>query len=237
MADPARADERTLVALDDGIWCAHQPLRFFGMQIGTRMTVVRLPAGGLLLHSPIEPTEPLRAQLAGLGPVRHVVAPNRFHHLYAGRWDDAGPEVHLHVAPGLLDKRTDLAGAHVLGDEPHPDWAAVLDQCPVAGMPLANEVLFLHRPSRTLVTCDLAFRIGPSEPPWTRFWFRVLGAYGHLDTTVLERLVTRDRAAARASLERALAWDFDRVVVSHGDVQETGGREAFRRAWSWLLAG
>jgi hypothetical protein len=53
--------------------------------------------------------------------------------------------------------------------------------------------------------------------------------------TYLERLLVRDRAAARRSLERILAWDFERVVVAHGAVLESGGREALRAAYTWLL--
>ena len=51
---------------------------------GTRMTVVRLSDGGLFLHSPIRLDGGLRAQLDALGEVRAIVAPNRFHHLFAG---------------------------------------------------------------------------------------------------------------------------------------------------------
>jgi hypothetical protein len=40
--------------------------------------------------------------------------------------------------------------------------------------------------------------------------------------------------AARASVDRLLAWDFDRVVVSHGDVLEKGGRRAIEQAFSFL---
>jgi len=219
----------------EGLWCATQPLRFLGLELGARMSVVRLPDGRLWLHSPIEPTATLRAELARLGAVRHVVAPNRFHHLFAARWSDAGTAVQLHVAPGLARKRRDLAEARELGEAPDPAWAGVLDQVPVRGMPLVNEVAFLHRPSRTLLSCDLAFHVGPELPASTRLCFRALGAYGRLSTTFLEKLVTRDRAAARASLERILAWDFDRVVVAHGRIQDSGGREAFRHAWGWLL--
>jgi hypothetical protein len=222
----------------EGLWSATQPLRFLGLELGARMNVVRLPDGGLWLHSPIDPTPTLRQEVARLGPVRHVVAPSRFHHLFAGRWSDAGDgaaPVELHIAPLLLRERPDLIESKDLTDTPDPAWAAVLDQVLVRGMPLVNEVVFLHRPSRTLLCCDLAFHVGPELPAWTRFWFRALGAYGHLETTFLERLLTRDRAAARESLERILAWDFDRVIVAHGRIQETGGREALRAAWRWLL--
>ena len=42
--------------------------------------------------------------------------------------------------------------------------------------------------------------------------------------------------AARQALERILAWDFDRVVIAHGDVLGSGGSDALRAAYSWLLA-
>ena len=42
--------------------------------------------------------------------------------------------------------------------------------------------------------------------------------------------------AASASLERILAWDFDRVIVAHGDVQESGGYALMRDGYAWLRA-
>jgi hypothetical protein len=43
--------------------------------------------------------------------------------------------------------------------------------------------------------------------------------------------------AAKQALERILAWDFDRVVIAHGEVLESGGAEALRAGYAWLLAG
>jgi len=51
----------------------------------------------------------------------------------------------------------------------------------------------------------------------------------------VERFFFRDRAAARAVLERVLSWDFDRIVVAHGQVLEHGGREALRSGYAWVL--
>ena len=45
----------------------------------------------------------------------------------------------------------------------------------------------------------------------------------------------RDRAAARQSLEQILAWDFDRVVVAHGDILDSGGHQALSAGYIWLL--
>jgi glyoxylase-like metal-dependent hydrolase (beta-lactamase superfamily II) len=65
---------------------------------------------------------------------------------------------------------------------------------------------------------------------------RLLRSYGRFGPSKLDPLLIRDRRAARQSLERILAWDFDRVVVAHGDVLEAGGRGALRHGYSWLLA-
>lgn len=44
---------------EHGLWTFHQPLSVLGAEIGTRMTVIRLENGGLLVHSPIRLTADL----------------------------------------------------------------------------------------------------------------------------------------------------------------------------------
>lgn len=219
----------------DDLWVAEQPQRFFGLEIGTRMTVVRLPSSDLWLHSPIRRTPELERELAALGRVRFAVAPNRFHHLYVADWTALNDAVELFVAPGISDKRPDLREHPVLSSTAPPAWADVIEQVAFEGFPLLNEVAFFHRPSRTLVLSDLAARIGPESPAWTRFMFRLSGTYDRLAPLALERFSIRDRTAARASLRRILDWPFERVVVAHGSITERAGREEFERGWRWLL--
>jgi hypothetical protein len=221
--------------LHSDLWIADSPLRFVGLEIGARMTVVRLPGPKLLLHSPVAATEELVREVKALGPVASLVAPNRFHHLFVGEWLQACPKASVYVAPGLDEKRPDLKIAGVLSDEPEPGWAGTIDQVLVSGFPLANEVVFFHRPSTTLIATDLAFNVGSNSPPLTRLAFRLAGAYGRLSPTLLERLFVRDRSAFRRSLQRILEWPFERVVIAHGQVSETGGREEIARGYSWVL--
>lgn len=220
--------------LADEIWVVDQSLRFLGLEIGARMTVVRLPGRKLLLHSPIAVSNELVRAVEALGSVAYLVAPNRFHHLFAGAWQEICPAAALYVAPGLETKRPELRVAGVLGDTPEPGWADVLDQAFVRGFPLANEVVFFHKSSSTLVISDLAFHIGPTSPAATRLAFRLGGAYARLSPTILERFLVRDRAAFRSSLARILEWPFDRVVMAHGEVLERGGREQLARGYAWL---
>jgi hypothetical protein len=221
--------------LAEDLWVAERPQSFYGLPVGTRMTVVRLSGGRLLLHSPVALDGELRKELDSLGRVCFAVAPNRVHHLYAGRVAEAYPGARLWVAPGLPRKRPDLVFEAVLSDEAPEEWRGELDQAFFRGRPYENEVAFFHRASRTLMLCDLAFNFGPSAAAPTRLLMKLLRSYGRLGPSKLDPLLIRDRRAARQSLERILAWDFDRVIVAHGDVLERGGHETLRDGYSWLL--
>ncbi len=226
-----------LRSIDRDLWVAEQPLGFYGLQVGARMTVLRRPSsGGLLVHSPIAPTPELRAEVDAHGPVELLVAPNRWHHLFIGAWMEAYPQARAFAAPGLERKRRDLAFSGVIDDAPGP-WAPDLEHVWWRGAPVMNEVVFFHRPSRTLVLTDAAHNFASGRPWLTRTVFRALGGYGRFTPIRPDRWLTKDRAASRASLERILAWDFDRVIVAHGDVLESGGQAALRSAYGWLLGG
>jgi hypothetical protein len=217
------------------LWVTESPLRFLGLEVGARMTVVRLPDSKILLHSPIAVSPELVREVKSLGTVAYLVAPNRLHHLFVGEWMEVFPEARVYVAPGLDTKRADLKIEGVLAEEPETGWQGTLDQTLLDGFPFANEVVFFHRPSATLIATDLAFNVGPSSPPLTRLFFRLAGAYQRLSPTPLERMLVRDRKAFRESLERILEWPFERVVVAHGEVSENGGREELIRGYAWIL--
>jgi hypothetical protein len=227
--------EAALRSLAPRLWVADRPLRTAPMtEIGARMTVVQLADGGLLLHSPVRLDEPTRAALERLGPVRHVVAPNRVHHLFVGDYVAAYPAARFHAAPGLDRKRADLKFHAVLGDDAPPEWAGELAQHLFRGAPYLSEVVFLHRASRTLVLTDLAFNVPAGRTSGARLFYWLVGAEGRFAPHRLVRFLIRDRAAARGSLDTILGWDFDRVVVSHGDVLETGGRERLAAGFTFL---
>jgi len=226
---------RPLRQLAENLWVVDRPQTFYGLPVGTRMTVMRLAGSRLLLHSPVELESQLRAELDALGRVCFAVAPNRVHHLYAGGVARAYPGARLWVAPGLERKRPDLVFEAVLDDEAPEEWRGEVEQVFFRGRPYENEVTFFHRPSRTLILCDLAFNFGPSAAAPTRLLMKLMRSYGRLGPSTLDPWLIRDRRAARASLERILAWDFDRVIVAHGDVLESGGHDILRQGYAWLL--
>ncbi|GGA40615.1 DUF4336 domain-containing protein [Okeania sp. KiyG1] len=68
--------------IDCNIWVAEQPLRFLGLDVGTRMTVISLKNGELAVISPIKVDKKIIEQLKEIGNVKHIIAPNLFHHLF-----------------------------------------------------------------------------------------------------------------------------------------------------------
>jgi len=56
-----------LSELAEDIWVAERPQRFYGLEVGTRMTVMRLGNGSRLLHSPVSLDPDLRRELDAMG--------------------------------------------------------------------------------------------------------------------------------------------------------------------------
>lgn len=222
--------------LAENLWVTEAPQRFLGIELGARMTVVRLPNSALILHSPIAATDTLIAEVGALGTVAHIIAPNCFHHLHVGSWKNAFPEASIRIAPGLNKKRPDLT-ADTLKDEAESAWSGTLEQLQLRGLPALNEIVFFHTESRTLIATDIAFNIGPDSPALTRAAFRIAGTYNKLSPTFLERILVRNKPEFRNSLEHVLGWPFERVIVSHGSVSESGGRAELERGYHWVLGG
>jgi hypothetical protein len=218
------------------LWVREMPLRLYGIELGTRMSVVRLSGedGGLWLHSPVALDQRLREELDALGRVRFVVCPNLGHHMFAGEYFAAYPDAGFYAAPGLPEKRTDLPFDGVLGDKPEPGWARDLEQAVFRGNRMVREVAFCHQESRTLILADLVQSADSGSPMLTRLEKRLTGTYKRPGLPLPFRLGFRDKAAARASVERILSWDFDRILLCHGPIVESGGKALFREAYSFL---
>lgn len=220
--------------LSADLWVCRVPYRAMGMPLGRQIVVARLPAGGLWIHSPVPMTPELRRELAALGEVRHVIGPNLWHDECLREFQAEYPAALFHAAPGLAACKKDVRFGAELSDTPHPDWAGTLEQHLVRGMPRMNEIVFFHPASRSLIIADLGFNLGPDGPWWFGLLMRAYGVWNRFGPTPLEKWMMKDRAAVRDSLDRILAWDFDRVIVGHGRNLEADARRIFREAYSFL---
>jgi len=221
-----------MVRLDEGLYCVAGA--FGRSPLGRRMTVVVLP-GGLLVHSAVRMAEQDMRALEALGPVRWIVVPNAFHAADAPFYAERYPAARTLVPSGArarLARRMRVDGT--LEDDWSAELAATLPRVILHGTRTGEAALF-HPPSRTLILTDLVFNLGDDFRGPARAFLRLNGALNRFGPTRLFRWVfLRDRAALAASLAEVLAWDFDRVVMSHGAVLPTGGRAALLRTFDWL---
>jgi hypothetical protein len=227
-----------LQKIGDEIWIADGPtVSFYGFPYPTRMALVRLDNGDLWVWSPVDLDSELRNEVEALGPVRHLVSPNKIHHLFLGVWAAAWPAAELYASPGLARRRTDLNFGTVLGDDPPPAWDGQIGQVVFHGSLAMEEVVFFHRRSSTCLVCDLIQRHDPTEQTgWRGLLMRLDGLVGPAGSTPREwRLSFVNRSRARAAAETVLSWQPERLVIAHGDWAPTGGTDALRTGLRWLL--
>lgn len=216
----------------ENIWTTARPQRFWGVETGTRMTLVRLHDGGLFVHCPVALDASTRSAVDALGEVRAVVSSSLFHHLFAGDWMKAYPRALFCACPGLEKKRADLTWGHVLGDEPHPIWAADLAQVFFSAR-FEKEVVFFHDKTRTMICADALLNLSKHPSLRTRI-VAFLMANTAPGRGYLERIAVRDRRLGRKQVDRMLEWDIDRIVLAHGGLVDGDGRRVMRDAYAWL---
>ena len=198
-----------------------------GIDVGGRSVIIRLRDGSLWVHSPVALDDSLRGALASLGPVRHVVAPNFEHVKYAAQWLSAYPEARGYGCPELraampqlglhADARDERTGA------PPPEWGDSefelvwldAERNPFTGKPFFNELLFLHRGSRTAMVTDFWWNYPSGLPLGSRAWkFGMDVVYGPF----YDAFMVKDRAAHARCARQVASWDIHTLVPCHGGV-------------------
>ncbi|MBI1181944.1 MAG: DUF4336 domain-containing protein [Alphaproteobacteria bacterium] len=247
MRQPAATTYAPLDTLKDvapDVWVVDGPVIRFGMpwpkfSFPTRMTILRLADDDLFVHSPTRLTPDLRRAVEREGRVRWIVGPNRLHYWWIPDWRAAFPGAEVYLAPKVRRQagdRIDFEARTLDGSAGYP-WDKEIDTLPVAG-DFMTEIVFFHRPSRTLVLTDLienfeAERLGPAFRLVARLG-GVLAPHGGMPRDM--RLTFRhQREALRTAVERMIAWRPERIVIAHGRWFETDGVAALRRAFGWLL--
>jgi hypothetical protein len=99
------------------IWLLEYPVRFAGMELFGRTTIIRLENGELIVHDPCVVIENIKDQKNDLGVVKYIIAPGTYHHLYVVEFQEAYPDAETFLCPGLESKRPDLNFDWLLGNK------------------------------------------------------------------------------------------------------------------------
>lgn len=210
-----------------------------GLRLPLRMTVIRLANGDVLLHSPTAYSPGLHADIARIGPIRHLVAPSIGHWMFLRDWQRACDDAKTWGVPGLRDRRpVRRAGVSIdldLGDHAPSAWAGQIDQVLVAG-PIFKEVAFFHRASRTLILTDLILNLdGQHQTRWGRLMAAALGILAPKGKAPLYTrvLLSLNRTSVARALSRIIAFQPERVIFAHGRLQGRSAGAALHDAFAW----
>ncbi len=232
---------QTLQPVASDVWLANGPaVRLYGIPFPTRMSVVRM-RGVLWVHSPIAPSAALVRQVAALGPVAHVVAPNWIHYVHVAAWKKLFPAARLWAAPGVRQRASGrgipIAFDAELGADAPAEWSGDILQRLVTGSRVHREVVFFHMASRTLILTDLIENFERDRIPW---WFvplarlaGVLDPHGGMPRD-MRATFRGHHAELREHIDALIAWAPQRVILAHGKWYERDGADELARAFSWL---
>jgi Domain of unknown function (DUF4336) len=194
------------------IWVHQRPLWFGGVKIRSRSTIVRLKNGELWVHSPAPPDDDLRRELDGLGDVRWIVVPNKFHHLEAPALKSKYPQAEVIGPSAARQRNPSLELDHDLADvSTFADQMPEIRMLPLAGVPFLDETTFFHEPTGTLIAADLMMSGSPQDHLSWRWASRVFGPTPELV----------------GALEAMLSLPLERVLVAHSDSIVEKPREQF----------
>lgn len=224
-----------------------------------RMLVAEMPRGdGVLVYCPLPLTPGLKASVDELGGCRLLVLPTSEHARHHPAWRDAYPEAALVCPAGdsmapLLEALGVAASAMDARDK--GKWpreairaltGASYEVLDTAGF---QEIIIMHRKSKTLLTCDSIY-LGCSDkqdpegwknfpaPEWRKLYFDVfcekspslLPRYRHLLNEEQKQTVAR-------VMQKVIEWRPERVTSARcGKTSEGGADEAERILsghWSW----
>ena len=214
---------------------------FNGFDYPTRMVIVRLADGGLWLWSPVEKTIAIESEVRTLGPVRHIVSPNKLHYLFLREWQASFPDAKLWATASTIAKCADLHFNGTLANDAPSDWQGQIDQFYFTNSPFLDELVFFHRASRTAIIADLSQTFSESflkrHWPW---WLRRVARFSKMVEgigypPIDYRASFRHHASARPKVRALVAEHPEHVVVAHGEVIRSDGELALKRAFAWLL--
>jgi hypothetical protein len=235
--------------------------RFGVFKFGGRGTIVKLASGSLAVFSPVTLTPEVQRTIASEGSqLKYIAAPDLEHHLHLTAWKRAFPDAEIIAPEGLWEKRqanpdfkdtefkhifkAEDKGKHHISEEFDSEF-----DVEYVYSHNSREIVFLHKPTRTVIEADLLFNLPSSEQyslagesPTSGILTKLIlplvstkqPATGH-KRFAWYILSARDREGFAKSMAKIDQWDFDRLIPCHGDVIETGAKPVFRNVFEWFL--
>jgi hypothetical protein len=238
------------------------------------MPVIELPGpgGGLLVYAPVAMDEAgtLKGALDTLGDVKIVIAPAASHLGGLQSFRNAYPKALFICGQGgmftggatIAEMVPQLGFQTIINDSSSvsrdPELTTLLGEefeLELMNDNCMNEIAILHKPSRTLICCDLIYKSkafsdvpgvgGPKKNYVGPGWFQQAYQILNVDPSPSRLLPDNraflakkdffDRKSFLRSLDRVLAWDTEILLCSHTDpITGPDLRAVIEGSWDWL---
>lgn len=243
------------------------PFKRFGIiKIGGRGTLIKLATGNLVMFNPIPLTPSVQSKIDALssteptGSVTYIIAPDYEHHLFLTPWSQKYPNASVIAPEGLPEKREKSAETsgtkftHIFTKSNKLDMKISPEfdeefQYEYVESHANKELVFLHKPTRTLIEADLLFALPATEQfsksnedPTSGVLTKLMGGLLNVrgDMKWQKRMLwygvaAGDRKGFADSMRRIEKWgEWERLIPCHGDVIEHGGSRILKEAMVWF---
>lgn len=218
---------RPLQKLEDNLWLVQGKLG----DISRVMVVVRLAGGRLLVWNGIALDEPEMKELEAWGIPTFLVVPNGLHRMDARIWKKRYPGLTVFAPPGARKKIEEVVAVdRTDGNVGDPSVVLTFPECTRA----REALMQVTHPDGavTLVINDLVMNMRHGRG-FGGFMFKLMGFTADTPNVPLPTrlLLIKDKPGLKTLLQQLAATPrLKRVIVSHGDVLDSGAAEGLRQA-------
>ena len=217
-----------MIPLAENLWLLSYPLKLLGVDLGRKVTILRLKSARLIVHSTGPITDHDVAAIKELGQPGWLVDVMLRHDTFSREALTAFPGVPYLGPEGFADV-VEYPTQPLL--PPPAEWAGEVEVLELQGVPSMRETVMLHVPSRTLIVADLAMNFPNDQPAWQELLLKLaVGKHHAPGISRSFKVLVRDETALKKSIAVMMAWDFDRLIVGHGEPILRGAKARLAQA-------
>lgn len=168
-------------------------------------------------------------ELKSLGDVTDIIAPNLFHCAGIPLANRVFPQAKVWGPPGAMKLKPEISWTNELSTKDWP-YKEELTLLPLRGMPKLNEHVFIHKASRTLIVTDLVFNLTQAKGFGAWVVLNMFGTYRRFGVSRLFMQSVKNKDDFADSMSELFQYDFNCIVMSHGDIVEKNGKSLLQQA-------
>lgn len=208
-----------------------------GIIFPARSIIVRLNNSDLLWYSPGPVNENLIDEIKDLGEIKHIIAPNLFHHIYFRSAQEKFPEAKAWIPRGLNQKKKKkpLENTHTYNSFEDLGLLDDFDGIVLAHHTFLRELCLVHKKTGVLILTDFCFNMDNQFKNFrTKLCFMASGTHKGLKQSKLIKKTCKYPTEFLNDCNSLfkLSEEAKGLIMAHGNVLD---EEGFKQEWPKLI--